>query len=220
MRELTGIKAILLDLDGTLVDSAPDIGAALNQALKQCELPTFDLAISRNWIGKGADILMQRALEASGVEDIELSFTQLKPHFYDSYGKNNGEYSVLYPGIKQGLEYFAQQGKQLACVTNKPSAFSGPLLEQMGIREQFDVVIGGDDVYNKKPDPEMLVLAASRLGVATNECLMVGDSDNDVYAAKAADMPICCVSYGYNQGVDLQALDIDYWVDSLSDLYS
>jgi len=216
--KIKDFDAVLLDLDGTLIDSAPDISMALNHALAQCGFATFDIELTRSWIGNGVDKLLERALVAANSNDLNVSTQQVKRAFFESYAKLNGQYSRVYPGVRDALTYCQQHGIKLACVTNKPSAFSAPLLADKQLLEFFPVLISGDDVEHKKPNPEMLYDAARQLAVNPGACLVVGDSENDVLAAQSANMKICAVSYGYDQGVDLTTLGIDAKIDSITNL--
>ena len=213
------VKAVFIDLDGTLVDSAPDLHDALNQSLRQLNYGPFAIEQTRQWIGNGLDLLLHRALSNSSdgqVEDALLNET--RDLFLAQYRQTNGVKSVLYPGVPEALRYFQEQGCKVVCVTNKNRGFAEPLLDRLGVLSSFDLVLGGDDVTRKKPDPEMLFKACDSLALSYRECLMIGDSDNDIYAANRAGMAVIAVSYGYAQGVDLSELPILGMVDSMAEL--
>lgn len=198
-------KAVLIDLDGTLVDSVPDLAYSIDQMMLQLEMPVRGIDAVTEWVGNGAERLVKRALVNSMEgEPSEALFHKALSLFETVYAANNGKHGYLYDGVETGLNYLQQQGYRLACVTNKPAAFTGPLLNVMGIAGYFDVTIGGDQVERKKPDPQPLLIAAEKLQVDPKQAVMLGDSINDVLAARAAGMPIICVSYGYNHGRDIR----------------
>ena len=190
-------KAVLFDLDGTLIDSAPDLAASLNYALSSLGLPTYDLQTIRGWIGGGATLLLQRGLtgqmEPSGV-DPKL-FEKAKELFFAHYRANLCNQTKAYPYAKEILEYLRSR-YALALVTNKPYAFIPPILQKLGL-ERFDLVLGGDSLEAKKPSPKPLLHVCKRFEIRPKEALMVGDSINDYLAAKAARMDMVLVEYGY-----------------------
>jgi phosphoglycolate phosphatase len=212
-------KAVLIDLDGTLVDSVPDLANAIDQMMLQLAMPARGVDAVTQWIGNGADRLVKRALVNSMEgEPSEALLQKALPLFEVAYAANNGKHSYLYDGVEVGLNYLKQQGYRLGCVTNKPIAFTLPLLEAMGIADFFDLTIGGDQVERIKPDPQPLLMAAEKLRVDPKQAVMLGDSVSDVMAARAAGMPIICVSYGYNHGQDIRSHDPDAVIDSLAQL--
>ncbi len=190
-------KAVLFDLDGTLIDSAPDLAASLNHALSSLGLPTYDLQTIRGWIGGGATLLLQRGLtgqkETSGV-DPKL-FEKAKELFFAHYRANLCNQTKAYPYAKEILEYLRPR-YALALVTNKPYAFVPPILRKLGL-EHFDLVLGGDSLEEKKPSPKPLLHVCERFEITPKEALMVGDSINDYLAAKAAGMDMVLVEHGY-----------------------
>jgi phosphoglycolate phosphatase len=194
-------NAVLIDLDGTLVDSVPDLALSIDQMMLQLTMPVRGIDAVTEWIGNGVERLVKRALVNSMQgEPSEALFQKALPLFEVAYAANNGKHSYLYDGVETGLNYLQQQGYRLACVTNKPAAFTQPLLAVMGIADFFDATIGGDQVARIKPDPQPLLMAAQKLGVDPKQAIMLGDSITDVMAARGAGMPIICVSYGYNHG--------------------
>lgn len=194
-------KAVLIDLDGTLVDSVPDLAYGIDQMMLQLNMPVRGEAAVTEWVGNGVERLVKRALLNSiDGEPDEALFQIALPLFEVAYAANNGKHSYLYDGVEAGLNYLQQQGYRLACVTNKPAAFTQPLLVAMGIAGFFDVTISGDQVDRRKPDPQPLLMAAEKLQVDAKQCVMLGDSITDILAARGAGMPIICVSYGYNHG--------------------
>jgi phosphoglycolate phosphatase len=198
-------KAVLIDLDGTLVDSVPDLAYGIDQMMLQLAMPVRGVDAVTEWIGNGVERLVKRALlNSMEGEPSEALFQKALPLFEVAYAAINGKHSYLYDGVETGLNYLQQQGYRLACVTNKPAAFTQPLLAAMGIADFFDVTIGGDQVARRKPDPQPLLMAAEKLRVDPKQAVMLGDSINDIMAARGAGMPVICVSYGYNHGQDIR----------------
>ncbi len=212
-------EAILFDLDGTLVDSAPDLTAALNHTLEILDMKIHDESKVRGWIGNGVEKLLHRGLTDShnGIASGD-DFWRAKNIFYSRYKEQSGQYSKLYPGVVETLKRLNQKGIGLACITNKDRCFTLPLLENLAISQYFQQVVCGDDLTNKKPHPEPLLYAASRLGTTPDKCLMVGDSASDVGAAVAAKMPVVCVDYGYSQGINLSSLEINGMISNINQL--
>jgi phosphoglycolate phosphatase len=212
-------KAVLIDLDGTLVDSVPDLANGIDQMMQQLAMPVRGIDAVTEWIGNGVDRLIKRALVNSMEgEPSEALFQKALPLFELAYAANNSKHSYLYEGVEVGLNYLQQRGYRLGCVTNKPIAFTRPLLAAMGIADFFDVTIGGDQVERIKPDPQPLLVAAEKLRVHPKQAVMLGDSVSDVMAARAARMPIICVSYGYNHGQDIRSHHPDAVINSLAEL--
>ena len=191
------IEAIFFDLDGTLVDSVPDLTVAVDAMLRQLGLPPRGEDKVRQWVGNGAEKLIRRALadDEAGEAPDELA-DQARPLFFAAYREHICVYSRLYPGVVDGLGALYAEGLRLACVTNKRAELALPLLETIGIGHFFDTVIGGECTPRHKPAPDALLLAAERLQVDIDRGLMVGDSVNDVGAARNAGCPVVCVPYG------------------------
>lgn len=211
-------RAVLLDLDGTLVDSVPDITSAINVMMAQFSLPSQEEARVRSWVGDGAQRLVQRALAAADAAPAEVDPRHAHDVFIAAYEQRVCEKSTLYPGALETLAALAGRGYALACVTNKPGRLARSLLEGLGVAGFFHVVAGGDSTPRRKPDPAVLRYAADNLRVALDRCLMVGDSANDVEAARAAGVTVVCVSYGYNRGGDIRAARPDAVIDDLPQL--
>jgi len=236
MDKLNGIQGVAFDLDGTLVDSAPGLTSAVDSALYALELPQAGEARVITWIGNGADKLMERALTwarqeraaqraASGkpsVEDDDIPQEEqasvLRALFNRYYAQFAEEGSFLFPDVADTLKALHTNGLPLALVTNKPTPFVAPLLNALGIAHYFTVVIGGDDVQNKKPHPEPLLLVASRLGITPQSLLFVGDSRNDIQAAAAAGCPSVGLTYGYNYGEAIALSSPDVIFDRFNEL--
>ncbi|MHB8472435.1 MAG: phosphoglycolate phosphatase [Gammaproteobacteria bacterium] len=212
-------KMILIDVDGTLVDSVPDLAYCVDEMMKQLHMPVRGEARVREWVGNGVERLVQRALidQLDGEPDDAL-YQRAYPIFIDLYAKNTSQRSVLYPGIRAGLDYLQAAGYALGCVTNKAAQFTLPLLRDLGVYDYFRIVISGDTLPQKKPDPAPLLHAAQYFHVAPGDALMVGDSVSDVKAARAAGFAIVCMSYGYNHGIDIRTAQPDAVIDSLVQL--
>jgi phosphoglycolate phosphatase len=204
------VKAILIDLDGTLLDTAPDLMAAANAMLAQIGRPPRTLDEIKRFIGKGIVRLVERCL-AGNLNDLERALEIFKMH----YEKDSGLHSTVYPGVIEGLE--KMRGLKLACVTNKAARFTVPLLERKGLAKYFEVVICGDMVERGKPDPACYLMACERLGVAPHEAVVIGDSENDVLAARAAGIRVFCVPYGYNEGRPIESAACDGMLPTLDD---
>lgn len=212
------VRAVMIDLDGTLLDTIPDLAAAANQMLVHLGREPLPLEVVRTFVGKGIPRLVERALarDIEGRADAAALAAAL-PVFERFYTEVNGRYTTIYPGVREGLEQFRAGGFPLACVTNKSAAFTGPLLERMGLAHFFAQTISGDTLARKKPDPLQLLHACAQFAVPPDRMLMIGDSGNDALAARAAGCPVFCVPYGYNEGQPVQSLDVDAIVGSLVD---
>lgn len=212
-------QMILIDVDGTLVDSVPDLAYCVDEMMKALGRPVHGEAKVRNWVGNGVERLVKRSLlgQLDGDPD-GTDFEKALPIFLDLYSKNVSGRSALFPGVREAIDYFKGQHYRLGCVTNKATQFTIPLLEDMGIHDEFDYIVCGDTLPKKKPDPLPLLHAAEHLGVTPENSLMIGDSISDVKAARAAGFQIICMSYGYNHGEDIRNYHPDLVVDSMADL--
>lgn len=212
-------QMILIDVDGTLVDSVPDLAYCVDEMMKALDRPLHGEEKVRNWVGNGVERLVKRALigQLDG-EPEETEFQHALPIYLDLYSKNVSARSKLFPGVREALDYFKQQHYKLGCVTNKASQFTIPLLEDMGIHDEFEYIVCGDQLPKKKPDPMPLLHAAEQLKVTPENSLMIGDSISDVKAARAAGFQIVCMSYGYNHGEDIRDYHPDLVVNSMADL--
>jgi phosphoglycolate phosphatase len=212
-------EMILIDVDGTLVDSVPDLAYCVDEMMKALGMPVHGEAEVRNWVGNGVERLVRRALigQLDGEPD-ETLFEKAYPIFLDLYAVNTSQRSCLYPGVREGLDYMKAAGYILGCVTNKAAQFTIPLLKDLGIHDDFENIVCGDTLAKKKPDPLPLLHSAEVLGVAPEKSLMLGDSVSDVKAARAAGFQIICMSYGYNHGVDIRESHPDAVIDSMVEL--
>jgi phosphoglycolate phosphatase len=210
---------ILIDVDGTLVDSVPDLAYCIDAMMSELGRSHCGESQVRNWVGNGVERLVSRALVgALDGEPDEAEFARAYPLFLELYARNTSQRSLLYPGVRQGLDMLKNAGYPLGCVTNKAAQFTEPLLKDLDIHDDFSIIISGDTLAKKKPDPEPLLYAARFFGSAPEASLMIGDSVSDVRAARAAGFKIVCVSYGYNHGDDIRTAKPDAVVDSLTEI--
>jgi phosphoglycolate phosphatase len=212
-------KMVLIDVDGTLVDSVPDLAYCVDEMMKQLDMPVRGEAAVRQWVGNGVQRLVERGLtnDLDGYPDIEL-FERAMPIFMDLYAENTSKRSRLYDGVVEGLDFLQScQGLKVGCVTNKAAQFTHPLLKDLGIFDRFGIVISGDTLPEKKPHPLPLLHATEALGAKPEESLMIGDSKSDVKAARAAGFQIICMTYGYNHGEDIRNYHPDAVIDSMAE---
>ncbi len=219
MNSIEKPQLVLIDVDGTLVDSVPDIAYCIDATMSQLGLPRRGEEAVRKWVGNGVEKLVERAL----ANDLEAEsdnplFEEALPLFWALYESNICVRSCLYDGVIEGLEYMKAEGYRLGCVTNKVRSFTMPLLEQIGIQQYFELSVCGDDTPRKKPDPLPLLTAAEQMKVKPERALMLGDSKSDVQAARAAGFQIICMSYGYNHGEDIHSYAPDAVIDSMADI--
>lgn len=221
----TALDAVIVDLDGTMVNTLGDFVQVLQRMLADLPAPFNTFSVSQSlvetMVGKGSEHLINSLLAhidsahcaIKNAANYESAWAAYQRHYVEV----NGRYSEVYPGVTEGLERWKQQGLKLACVTNKPTAFAQTLLADKGLAGYFSLVVGGDAVARKKPDPMPLLFACEHMGVPPARTLMVGDSSNDAQAARAAGCPVLLVSYGYNHGEPIREVDADAVVDSLAD---
>lgn len=209
----------MFDLDGTLVDSVPDLAFAVDAMLSELGEPLVGIDKVRHWVGNGALMLVKRALSQDMTpKPIDDDFlAKAMSLFFDFYQQVNGSRSKLYPEVLETLLALRKTIPFMALVTNKPEQFTQPLLDHHQLPE-FDLVVCGDTLPIRKPDPAQLLYCLEKLGCRAEESLMVGDSVSDIKAAKAANMPIVCVNYGYHQGEDLSAYGPDLLIESFGEL--
>jgi phosphoglycolate phosphatase len=215
---LTGIRAAIIDLDGTMLHTAPDFHVAINRMRADLGLGPLDIDTITHFVGKGSENLMRRVLGVDyGTEDVERHFPQALASYQNHYLAINGIYSTIYPGVCEGLDALQAKGIRLACVTNKPIAFAAPLLKKLGLHRYFDVVYGGDSLPKKKPDPYPLLKVCEDFALQPCQVVAIGDSSNDAQAARAAGCKVLNVPYGYNHGESIHAVDSDGIVPTLLD---
>ncbi|GBG13930.1 phosphoglycolate phosphatase [Novimethylophilus kurashikiensis] len=210
------IEAVVIDLDGTLLHTAPDLAEAANRMLADLGMPPVPEETLKSYIGNGVAQLIKRTLtgEMYGEPDSEL-FARAKPIYEKNYDEVVSLYSRPFPGVVEGLQALKAAGYHLACITNKAARFTLPLLKDTGLHDYFELILSGDTLPKMKPDPLPLLHAAEFFGVAIDRMLLIGDSQNDAQAARAAGCHVFCVPYGYNHGQDVNNLDLDAVVDNL-----
>jgi phosphoglycolate phosphatase len=215
-----GVQAVIVDLDGTMVDTLGDFDVALNETLKDLGRPPVTRADIERMVGKGSEHLIRSALRHGGLGADEAA--ALQPEAWTRYQAHylaiNGQHSAVYPGVVEGLTALRARGLPLACLTNKPLSFARPLLQAKGLAGFFAHVFGGDSFERSKPDPLPLLKTCEALGTPPARTLMVGDSQNDGIAARAAGCPVVLVTYGYNHGEPVRNVDADAFVDRLDAL--
>jgi len=217
----TSKKVLIFDLDGTLIDSALDLALAINHMLITLNKTPFDESTIHTWVGNGAQILVQRALSGSikinsNIEDTYVA--QALDIFLNYYAKHLCVKTQLYPQVHSTIHHLKQNGYTLAIVTNKPYAFVSPILECLGLANIFDIILGGDSLCEKKPHPMPLMHVAKQCKVTIQECIMIGDSKNDILAAKACNMHSIAVRYGYNYGESIASYKPNAIVDNFSEI--
>ncbi len=205
------VSAVLLDLDGTLLDTVPDIHAAACAMLHDLGRPALPVESIRSYVGRGIPNLVKRVLAGSldAADDDTPPPQDALDSFRRHYAVENGRNTTCYPGVIEGLELLKAKGIPMAVITNKAAAFTLPLLEMTGLAGYFDVVVSGDMLPRAKPDPMSLIWACGRLGVSPSDTLMIGDSINDFRAGCAAGCRVFLLPYGYNEGHDVQDIDCD-----------
>lgn len=213
----TDLRAALIDLDGTLLDTAPDLAAAANATLESLGLEPVDPAAVRDFIGKGVAFLVRRCLETSlGRPPEPRLMMRAQTRFSRHYESLSGSASQPFPGVVEGLEAMRAQGLAIACITNKLMRFTVPLLAKAGIARHIQAISTSDTAGARKPDPAMILHACKLLGVQPAHACVIGDSDNDGEAARAAGCRFVLVSYGYREGRTLAEMKSDVVVDSLA----
>lgn len=207
-------RSVTFDLDGTLLDTVADLHEACRRMLAELGEPPRSLSEVHSFVGKGMAVLVERCLTHAGPPDagrLHAGIESFKRH----YAQTNGRFTQVYPGVREGLSAWRQAGLRLGVVTNKPGMFTEALLERMAMADLFDVVVSGDTTAHKKPHPEPILHACAVLGTQPEDNLHIGDSKNDIEAARAAGCPVYCVPYGYNEGQPVDSADCDALVSDL-----
>lgn len=213
------IRAIAIDLDGTLLDTINDLSSAANRTLRAMGLAEIPIERLRTFVGKGKAMHVRRSLAAAlGREPSESELKQAMEIYEREYFAHIDDTTRAYPGVREGLDAMKAKGFPLACVTNKAKAFTVELLNRQGLAGDFALVLGGDELARSKPDPLMLQHTAERFRVPTAQLLMIGDSGNDAHAARAAGCPVVLMDYGYTEGEPLASIPNDGIFSSLAEL--
>lgn len=210
---------VLIDLDGTLVDSVPDLAWCIDEMMKAIDMPVRGEAKVRLWVGNGVPRLIERALsdQLDALPNPAL-YAKAQPIFMALYANNSSKRSQIYPAVLEGLKWLKDEGIKLGCVTNKDERFTLPILKDLGLVDFFDIVISGDTLPVKKPDPAPLLHGARFFDIAPGKAMMIGDSISDVKASRAAGFSIVCLTYGYNHGIDIRTADPDAVIDTFAEL--
>lgn len=215
---ITGIRAAIIDLDGTMVHTAPDFQVAINRMRADLDLAPLPIDTIIEFVGKGSENLMRRVLAVDfSADDTERLFPEALAAYQRHYLAINGNHSSVYEGVREGLEAMKAGGLRLACVTNKPIAFALPLLEKTGLIAYFERVYGGDSLPRKKPDPLPMLTVCREFALEPSAVVAIGDSSNDAEAARAAGCKSLTVPYGYNHGKPVRSIDSDGIVETLLD---
>ncbi len=205
------VRAVLFDLDGTLLDTAPDLAMAANALRGHYDLPFLSESVITEFVGKGMENLVRRTLAGSRElrGPLPWSVDEALAVFKSHYHRVNGDRARIFDGVTEGLMALRDMGLALGVVTNKPAEFVEPLLQQTGLLGFFGVRVCGDTCERKKPDPMPVQYACQQLGVAPENAVLIGDSMNDAQAGRAAGAQVLLVPYGYNEGRDVATLDVD-----------
>ncbi|MGC3872441.1 phosphoglycolate phosphatase [Halomonas sp. GXIMD04776] len=219
LSSLDGLRLVAFDLDGTLIDSVPDLAAAVDAMLIERELSPAGEARVRDWVGNGSHKLVERALEyATGSPPNEQAVDSAHDSFLEHYGRASCVHTRVYPGVNEALSALNERGLVLVVITNKPHAFVAPILDALGLAGYFGLTLGGDSLPQKKPDPAPLLHVAKHYGISPGECLMIGDSRHDIEAGRRAGFHTLAVPYGYNHGEPITDSQPDGIVESLREL--
>lgn len=207
---VTRARAVLIDLDGTLLDTVGDLAAAANRMLAELGLPSRTVEQVRTYVGKGIPMLVRRALAGNLAGDVDDALAaRALPIFERFYAEESGRSAAVYPGVRAGLAQLRALGLRLGCMTNKATRFTHDLLERNALADWFDVVVCGDTLPRRKPDPLPVLYSGERLGVPPSQIVVIGDSANDVQAARSAGARVFCVPYGYNEGEPVESLLVE-----------
>jgi phosphoglycolate phosphatase len=217
LKKFTNIKGVFFDLDGTLFDTAPELTFATNQMLKDIDLQELESDIIKSFIGKGADNLVRKSISYSSKQDPEILFRKAR-QLFDKYYILNAAQSLPYDGVEEVLIKLKKKKLSLACVTNKPEIYTQVILEESGLISYLDLVVAGDTVSRKKPDPMQLQYSCEKLELEPKQAIMVGDSFNDIEAGFSAGTYVVTVPYGYQYGQSIESAKVDLAIKNLNDL--
>jgi phosphoglycolate phosphatase len=215
-RVLSGIRGVIVDLDGTMVHTAPDFQVAINRMRAELDLEPLSVETIIDFVGKGSEHLMRRVLNVNfAADEAEHRHAQALQSYQRHYEAINGQHSSVYGGVTEGLAAMKASGLRMACVTNKPIAFARVLLDKTGLATYFEVIYGGDSLAAKKPDPLPMLTVCRDFGLEPAQVVAIGDSSNDAEAARAAGCRSLTVPYGYNHGKPVHSIDTDGIVNTL-----
>ncbi|NQY51420.1 MAG: phosphoglycolate phosphatase [Piscirickettsiaceae bacterium] len=216
--KLDNIKMVLIDLDGTMVNSVPDLAWCIDEMMKELDMPAHGEEKVKNWVGNGVPRLIKRALigQLYGEPDDPI-FAKAYPIFMNLYADNHSKRSLLYPHIMEGLQWLRDRNMHIGCVTNKDEQFTLPILKNLNIYNYFQIIISGDTLPSRKPNPAPLLHGAAFFGIAPKNAMMIGDSISDIKASRAAGFDIICLSYGYNHGIDISTANPDAVINSFAE---
>ncbi|MBT3520840.1 MAG: phosphoglycolate phosphatase [Gammaproteobacteria bacterium] len=217
MKKFTNIKGVFFDLDGTLFDTAPELSFATNKMLKDIDLQGLESNVIKSFIGKGADNLVRKSISYSSNKNPEVLFKKARKLF-DKYYILKAAQSLPYDGVKETLIKLKKKKLSLACVTNKPEIYTHAILKKSGLIAYLDLVVSGDTVSRKKPDPMPLHYSCDKLELEPKEAIMVGDSCNDIEAGFSAGTYVVTVPYGYQYGESIESDKVDLAIENLNDL--
>ena len=218
LHQALDIDAVMVDLDGTMVNTLGDFAESLNRMLADLGLPAIAAESIEPMVGKGSENLIRSVLAHVGAADVDALYPRAWQRYEHHYLALNGQFADLYPGVREGLQALRAMGLRMACLTNKPLSFAQPLLAAKGLDGFFDCVFGGDSFPRKKPDPMPLLETCKALGSQPARTLMIGDSSNDAQAAHAAGCPVVLMTYGYNHGQPITEVKALAYLDSLEQL--
>ena len=218
LHQALDIDAVMVDLDGTMVNTLGDFAESLNRMLADLGLPAIAAESIEPMVGKGSENLIRSVLAHVGAADVDALYPRAWQRYEHHYLALNGQFADLYPGVREGLQALRAMGLRMACLTNKPLSFARPLLAAKGLDGFFDCVFGGDSFPRKKPDPMPLLETCKALGSQPARTLMIGDSSNDAQAAHAAGCPVVLMTYGYNHGQPITEVEALAYLDSLKQL--
>ena len=219
--KFTDKKVIIFDFDGTLIDSEPDLALARKHMLEQLNREVYSQEMISHWVGNGAETLVKRALSGSVVIDKSIKqklFENALNIFLKFYAQNLCVKTYLYPNVKETLEQLKKKGYTMVIVTNKPANFVAPILKGLKIDEFFEFYLGGDSLERRKPDPMPLLYVCEKFNITVNECVMIGDSKNDIISANSAKIESVGVTYGYNYGEDISTYHPTIVVDDFANI--
>ncbi len=210
---------IIFDLDGTLVDSARDLTGALNHVLRQAKRPEMEISQVRHMVGDGARALIIKGFSETGILPDKDGIDFILENFLEFYRENIAVQTIIFPGALKVIEKLAHMNIPLGLCTNKPIKLTEKLMTEIGLSEYFTAVVGGDSFEYRKPDPRHLTSALDLMKSPFERAIMVGDSNNDILAARAANIPVICVSFGYSK-IPVADLNPDIIIDHYADFFN